>query len=132
MSGCYDTVIDLFTEVKDFTTRLSVYTRQNISQELRELVTNILVSLIHICDLSAKLIKDGRIAKYFKNIVLGEDEKVRAELTKLQRFTESEERMVSALTLSVVNEIREQFSKLNSGIIGKRRHGPYLLLFRVL
>jgi hypothetical protein len=142
VSAAYDAIIDLFTEVKDFTTRLSVHARQNISRELRGIVTEILTSLIYICDLSAKLIKDGRVLKYFKGVLLGEDEKIQGELGKLRRLTESEERMVGALTLSEttrtgkvvdgvsvtvtdislsMNEVREQMSSmmitLNGGFV---------------
>ena len=119
--------------MKDFTTRLSVHARQNISQELRGIVTQVLVSIIVICDLSAKVIADGRVKKYFKGVLLGKDEKIQGELGKLRRLTEAEERMVGALTLSettrtgkvvdgvavtvtdvqmTVNEVREQMSSL--------------------
>jgi hypothetical protein len=119
--------------VKDFTTRLTVHARHSISKELRGIVTGILVSLIAMCGLSAKLIKDGRVMKYFKGILLGRDEKIQGELNKLRRLIESEERMVGALTLSettrtgkvvdgvavtvtdmnlTMNEVREQMSSL--------------------
>lgn len=145
VSSAYDAIIDLFTEVKDFTTRLSVHARQNISQELRGIVTEILVSLIYICDLSAKLIKDGRVMKYFKGVLLGKDQRIQAELSKLRSLTESEERMVGALTLSettrtgkvvdgvavtvtdmslTMNEVREQMSSLMITLNG--RHYSFL------
>ena len=112
VSACYDAIIDLFTEIKDFMTRLSVHARQNVSQELKEISASILMSLIRICDLSAKVIKSGRIRKYVKTVFLGGDEDVRAELTRLRRLTESEEGMVGALTLSAVTDINDKLSAM--------------------
>ena len=112
VSACYDAITNLFNEVQDFTSRLSVHSKQDISQELREIVTKILVSLINLCDISAKLVKDGRIKKYFKGLLLGEDDKVKAEMADLQRLTESEERMTGALTLSVVTTTDKKVDEL--------------------
>ena len=133
MSGQYDSIIELFDMVKDFTLRLSVHTRQNIPQELREIVTNILLSVISICDLSTKAIRDGRLKKYFKAILLGKDPNVKAQLANLSRLTESEERMVGALTLAMatktftvatstnkkIDHVSEQISGLALSVNGK-------------
>lgn len=86
VSGCYDAIIGLFSEIIDFTALLSVHARNNVTQELQEVVAKILVSLIAIFDHSAKAIRDGRVKKYLKAIVLGQDTNVQSELTNLRRL----------------------------------------------
>ncbi|KAL8732985.1 MAG: hypothetical protein Q9166_002383 [cf. Caloplaca sp. 2 TL-2023] len=117
VSGSYDGIIDLLKEVKAFTTRLNVH--QSIMPELREISANIMVSVISICELSARAIRDGRLQAYFKAVILGMDENVQSELANLRRLVESEGKMVGPLTLSVanttsyaVNEIRYQLSTM--------------------
>lgn len=90
--------------MKDFTLRLSVHSKQNITQELREIVTNILLSVVAICDLSAKAIQDGRLKKYFKAVLLGKRPEVEAQVANLRRLIESEGRMVGALNLAVTTK----------------------------
>lgn len=113
VSASYDSIIGLFTEVKEFTTRLSVHAKQNISPELRGIVTQILTTLVTICGMSAKLIAHGRVGQYFKGVLLGKDEKIQAQLDELRRLTESEERMVGALTLNVVTTSDRKIDQLN-------------------
>ena len=134
VSACYDAIIDLFAELEDFTTRLRVHVKQHIPPELRKIVIDIILSLLNICNLSTKVIKEGRVKKFFKAIVLGKDEKVEAEMATLRRLTESEERMVGTLTFSTVSsntntldgidvnvgEIRAQLSSMNLGVKGIR------------
>jgi hypothetical protein len=142
VSANYDSIRDLFEEVKDFTSRLTVHTRQNVPDELRGTVTEILVCLLNVCAQSAKLIRHGRVGQLFKRVFLGKDEQISAELNKLRKLTEKEQRMVATLTLSVTTntaaqmdkavvvindtqetlqqfrtEVLERFSSLNSGIM---------------
>ena len=102
VSECYESIINLFAELESFVPRFLVHARQRISPEVRDIATQILVSFMSLCDLSAKLVHDGRIKKYFKTLVLGKDEKVQEELIKLRRLAEDEARMAGALTLSAV------------------------------
>ena len=108
VSANYDSISDLFDEIKDFTSRLTVHTRQSVSNELKGLATEILVSLIDVCGYSAKLIKHGRVNQYFKRVLLGKDEHIAQELTKLRKLTEREQRMVAALTLSITTHTSSQ------------------------
>jgi hypothetical protein len=131
VSANYDSIRDLFEEVKDFTSRLTVHTRQNVPDELREIVTEILVCLLNVCAQSVKLIGHGRVGQLFKRVFLGKDEQISAELNKLRNLTQKEQRMVATLTLLVTTntaaqketlqqfrtEVLDRFSSLNSGIM---------------
>ena len=133
VSGQYDSIIELFNEIKDFTLRLSVHSKQKVTPELRGIVTDILLTVISICDFSAKAIRDGRVKTYFKTILLGKDPNVQAQIANLKRLTESEERMVGALTLAVttrtfavaastntkIDHVSEQISGLALSVNGK-------------
>lgn len=44
VSAELDAVVDLLETLKDFTIRLAIYKRENLSLELRDKLTNILVS----------------------------------------------------------------------------------------
>jgi hypothetical protein len=142
VSADYDSIRDLFEEVKDFTSRLTVHTRRNVPDELRGIVTEILVCLLNVCARSAKLIRHGRVGQLFKRFFLGKDEQISAELNKLRKLTQKEQRMVATLTLLVTTntaaqmdkavvvindtqetlqqfrtEVLDRFSSLNSGIM---------------
>ena len=96
------------------------------------MAVNILQSLIRVCELSNKKMEKGRIKGYLTGLVLGKDEEIRAEMSRLSRLIESEERMVGALTLSTVsqstkvledvknslNEIKTEHSSLSLHIRG--------------
>ena len=105
VSSNYDSIVELFQEIRAFTTRLTVHTRQNISKELRDIVTEILSTLIKICAMSSKLISHGRVGQFLRGVVLGKDETIAAEMANLRRLTEDEEKLVGALTLAGVNQL---------------------------
>ena len=64
MSAAYDAIMSLFEKMKEFTCRLTVHSQQEISLELRKIVTEIFVELMSICAISTKYIKEGRICEY--------------------------------------------------------------------
>jgi len=108
----YDSICDLFDRLEDFTIRLTVHTRRSISLELRGVITGILCSLIKICGHAARLIKTGRVGEYFKRFLFGKDDEFAHELDSFARLTESEARLVGALTLSVAMETYESVESL--------------------
>ncbi|KAG8529667.1 uncharacterized protein KY384_005148 [Bacidia gigantensis] len=116
VSACYDAITTLFAELKDFTMRLKIHTTHTIPAELREVIVNIILSLLRIFDLSAKAIKRGRVKKYLTGLVLGKDEKVEAELKNLERLTQSEERIVGALTFSTVTQSSRTLDGINNNV----------------
>src|SRR6266516_1756484 len=108
VSANYDSIRDLFDEIKNFTSRLTVHTRQSVSVELKGVITEILVSLIDVCGYSEKLIKHGRADQFLKRILLGKDEHIAEKLTELRKLTEREQSMVTALTLSITTHTSSQ------------------------
>ena len=48
VSDSLDAIAELLTTLKEFTVRLNVYNRENLSQELREKLTEILVRSLHV------------------------------------------------------------------------------------
>lgn len=114
VSACYDSVCDLLKELAQFTTRLTIHAKQEISPELQGIVVEILCALIRICGYAGKLMKHGRVSEYFKMVYLGKDKEVAKEITTLQRLTETEARIVGALTLSATNRTEK---KINSAVV---------------
>ncbi|KAI9769862.1 MAG: hypothetical protein M1839_003581 [Geoglossum umbratile] len=99
-TACYDSIQALMVTLKDFTTRLSIYAREEISKELSEKLTEVLAALIEAFALSRKAIKEGRMLKFAKNVLLGNDDRVTEAVGKLANLTESEDRLVGADTLT--------------------------------
>lgn len=77
--------------------RLSVYDREQISEELSAQLSEVLITLIEIFALSRKEIKSGRILKYAKNVI-GSNDQIQAAVNKLAKLTEMEGRLVGAET----------------------------------
>lgn len=84
---------------QDFTIRLNVYDKEDMSDYLQEKLVNSLVVLLEIFALSTKALKEKRFIRYFKNALVGNDEKVKDAVAKLAKLTESEDRLVNAETL---------------------------------
>ena len=77
--------------------RLSVYDREQISDELSAQLSEVLVTLIEIFALSRKAIKSGRVLRYARNVI-GSDDQIEAAVQKLAKLTEVEGRLVGAET----------------------------------
>lgn len=76
VSASLDAIADLLGVLKDFTVRLTVYNREDLSHELREKLTEILTTVIEILARSTKVIKEGvlnRLKLFGKNLLLGND-----------------------------------------------------------
>lgn len=82
-----------------FTVRLSIYDRESISHDLSDQLSSVLVTLIEIFALSRKMIKQGRFVRYVKNAIVSSDDEIKMAVSKLQRLTEAESRLVGAETL---------------------------------
>ncbi|KAI9813355.1 MAG: hypothetical protein M1826_002523 [Phylliscum demangeonii] len=120
VSAAYDAIILLFETMKESTCRLSVHLQQDISPELRRIVTEILVSLVSICAMSTKYINQGRTVKYLKGL-LGHNSAVQGGLDRLKALTENEEKMVVALILSQTSKTGKVTDNTNAMV--KDMHG---------
>ncbi|TDZ14626.1 Vegetative incompatibility protein HET-E-1 [Colletotrichum orbiculare MAFF 240422] len=97
VSACYDSIIDLFDQMQDFTVRLKFYVSQKMSNELHDKVVKILVTIFEIFVLAAHEVKSGRLKSYFKRL-FGKESRVPDAMKKLATLTEGEERLVIAET----------------------------------
>jgi predicted RNase H-like nuclease len=76
VSASLDAIAALLGVLKDFTVRLTVYNREDLSHELREKLTEILTTVMEILAWSTKVIKEGvlnRLKLFGKNLLLGND-----------------------------------------------------------
>ncbi|KAK6437297.1 hypothetical protein LTR95_006512 [Oleoguttula sp. CCFEE 5521] len=107
VSASLDAIAGLLDVLKDFTVRLSMYERADLSKELREKLTQILTTVLEIFARSTKKIKDGfltRFKTFGKNVLLGNDTEMQGLLGKLEKLTDAEDRLVGAETLVEVKQ----------------------------
>jgi hypothetical protein len=96
--------IDADCCVQDFTVRLEVYSREQISKPLSDKLADIFATLVDIFALSRKEIKGGRFQSFAKNALIGKSSKIDDAVAKLAKLTESEDRLVGAETLTEVKQ----------------------------
>ncbi|OHE98612.1 NACHT and TPR domain-containing protein [Colletotrichum orchidophilum] len=111
VSACYDSIIELFDQMKDFTARLKSYVSQKMSSELHDKVATILATIFEIFVLAAHEIRGGRFKSYLKNL-FGKESKVPEALKKLASLTQAEERLVIAETSASVKRSLSNEEKL--------------------
>lgn len=102
VSASLDAIAELLGMLKDITARLTVYSREDLSQQLREKLTEILTTVIELFARSTKIIKDGvlsRLKSFGKNLLLGNDSSMQNLMSKLEKLTSSEDQLVGAETL---------------------------------
>ena len=107
VSDAFDGIMGIFDEVKIFTSRLNIYKGAIDSEEMRDILTKVLVNVLRICALSRRYIKHGRIRTWMKNTFL-QDYEIQDALANLKDLTTQEHHMIGALTLAEVHEVREE------------------------
>ncbi|KKK20439.1 hypothetical protein ARAM_002899 [Aspergillus rambellii] len=100
VSSSYDAIQDLMGSLKDFTIRLKTYSQEAISEDLSNKLSDVLVTLIEIFALATKTIRRGRLLKFTRNILLGNDDAIQAAMGKLDKLTRVEAGLVGAETLT--------------------------------
>ncbi|RCI11035.1 hypothetical protein L249_5184 [Ophiocordyceps polyrhachis-furcata BCC 54312] len=113
VSSTYDSIIELFQQLSDFTSRLEVYLRFALSPSLRAKVVSILVALFDVIVLTTKEIRRGRFRAYFKRIV-GSASPVQPAIERLKALTQGEERQVLADTFGNVSELGTKAGRIES------------------
>jgi outer membrane murein-binding lipoprotein Lpp len=79
-----------------------VYDRTAVSPELQNKFAEILATLLEIFARSTKIIKGGlggRVLRFAKNALLGNDQTLQSLVSKLEKLSQSEHRLVGAETL---------------------------------
>lgn len=113
VSAIYDAIVELFEQLKDFTGRLEVYVKHEMSVSLREKLVAILATLFEVLVLATKEIRRGRVKAYFKSI-FGSESKVQPALEKLKALTVGEERQVIADTYGGVSQINVKTDRVEA------------------
>ncbi|EQK98368.1 NACHT and TPR domain protein [Ophiocordyceps sinensis CO18] len=116
VSATYDSVIELFDQLKEFTLRLDVYVRHHISASLRAQLVTILASLFEILVLATKEIRRGRFRAYLKRLI-GSGSPVQPALDKLKALTLGEERQVLADTFGNLSELSTKAGQIEHAVI---------------
>ncbi|RDA91374.1 hypothetical protein CP533_0029, partial [Ophiocordyceps camponoti-saundersi (nom. inval.)] len=125
VSSTYDSIIELFEQLSDFTTRLEVYLRYTMSPSLRSKIVSILVALFDVIVLATKEIRRGRFRAYFKRII-GSASPVQPALDRLKALTQGEERQVLADTFGNVSDLGTKAGRIES-IVSQVNQGVQIL-----
>ncbi|RFU77997.1 hypothetical protein TARUN_4232 [Trichoderma arundinaceum] len=104
VSSMYDSILELFDQLKDFTSRLDVYLNHKLSPALRDKLVTILATLFEVLVIATKVARHGRFKAYFRKLV-GVESPVQPALQKLNALTLGEERQVIAETYGGVAEL---------------------------
>ncbi|KAL7945000.1 hypothetical protein V8C42DRAFT_324282 [Trichoderma barbatum] len=113
VSSMYDSILELFDQLKDFTSRLDVYLNHALSPALRNKLVNILAALFEVLVIALKVARSGRLKAYFKKLV-GIESPVQPALQKLNALTLGEERQVIAETYGGVAELNIKTDKVEN------------------
>ncbi|PFH62147.1 hypothetical protein XA68_14816 [Ophiocordyceps unilateralis] len=125
VSATYDSIVELFEQLSDFTSRLDVYVRYPLSSSLRNKVVSILVALFDVIVLATKEIRRGRVRAYLKRII-GSSSPVQPALDRLKALTLGEERQVMADTFGNVSELGTKAGRIES-IVTQVNQGVQIL-----
>ncbi|KAJ5093886.1 hypothetical protein N7456_009747 [Penicillium angulare] len=101
VSSSYDAIEELMKSLKEFTVRLKIYSQERISEDMSERLIDVLVTLMEIFALSTREMRRGRLRKFGRNVLLGNDDAISAAVAKLDKLTQVEGRLVQAETLTV-------------------------------
>ncbi|KAL3480754.1 NACHT and TPR domain protein [Aspergillus californicus] len=104
VSTSYESIQDLMGSLKEFTVRLKTYSQEEISEDLSERLSEVLVALIEIFALSTKEVRRGRLRKFGRNLLLGSNDEIQAAVDKLDRLTRIEAGLVQAETLTIAKK----------------------------
>jgi tetratricopeptide (TPR) repeat protein len=116
VSASYDAIVDLMGTLKDFLVRMTVYSREGLSPEIQEKLAEILATLLEVFARSAKVVKrgfGGRLLAMGKNVLLGNDAKLDDLVSRLDKMTVSESRLVGAETLTESKRMGRKFDDVS-------------------
>ena len=100
VSKAYDSIIELLSQLEDFTGRLEEYVKNADDLKLRRKIVDILTTLLEILARSEKLIEKGRFKLYLSVTFLNGNEKISHAMNRLRSLIESETKLVGSLTYS--------------------------------
>ena len=116
VSTNYDSIRDLMVTLQEFTTRLKIYNREKISEELQLKIAEVLTNLLEVFALARKAIKSGRVLGFVRSVVLARDPDVKGALEKLNTLTKSENLLVGAETHTEVTRQGRAVDEVVTGV----------------
>ena len=121
VSEAYDDVEGLLARIAGTINRFQVYDQGTIEQSLGMLVAETMCKVLEILGRAEKLARRSRTQEYFRNALLGKDEKLKGLLDDLERLSSEEARLVLALDHTsnqriekAVGELHMQISQSNA------------------
>ncbi|KLU82190.1 NACHT and TPR domain-containing protein [Magnaporthiopsis poae ATCC 64411] len=111
VSQVYDSIIELFVQLSDFTNRLKFYMSERLSPELYNKVSEILATVFEALVLAASEVRRGRLKAYFKRL-FGHESPIPEVMQRLAALTEAEEKLVMAETNAGVKRSLSNQDKL--------------------
>lgn len=111
VSQVYDSIIELFIQLSDFTNRLKFYMSERLSPELYNKVSEILATVFEALVLAASEVRRGRLKAYFKRL-FGHESPIPDVMQRLAALTEAEEKLVMAETNAGVKRSLSNQDKL--------------------
>ena len=111
VSKAYDSIIELLSQLEDFTSRLEEYVKSALDLKLRKKIVDILTTLLEIFARSEKMIEKGRFKQYLSVTFLSGNEKVSHALNRLRSLMQAETRLVGSLTYSTTTKTSEAIDR---------------------
>ncbi|KFA45741.1 hypothetical protein S40293_09455 [Stachybotrys chartarum IBT 40293] len=115
VSASYDRILDLFDQLKDFTARLEVYVKNQLSPALRNKVVEILAALFNVLVLAIKEVRQGRFRAFFKRL-FDAGSPIQPAMQKLEALTLGESRQVLTDTYGEVLEINTRTGRVEDAV----------------
>lgn len=115
VSVAFDSIMDLFDEIGDFTKRLDIYKKVVLSVGMKEIIVRVMTIIMNVCAVSQNLIRQGfiksRMKRFAKNL-FSEDKKISTYMSMLRDLTSKEHKMATAQTLMEGQEMRKELQDM--------------------
>ncbi|KAF8487363.1 hypothetical protein DFH94DRAFT_841699 [Russula ochroleuca] len=101
-----DSLVDIFQRIEMFFQRLEIYTEVPPTQEMMNIIIQIMVEVLSILGIATKEIDRGRLKKYMKRLIGKTD--MEDALKRLDNLTQEEARMAVAQNLKATHAVDER------------------------
>lgn len=107
VSEAFSSITDLFHKLGNFALRLDSYKGVPLSEGMKAIIVNVLVTFLRVCAASQKCLSHGslrtRLSQWAKNIIV-EDTSINSLMSELEELTSQEHLMVSAQGLNLTHQ----------------------------
>ena len=113
----FSSLTELFKQVSDILERFVVYRKmKEIDLPLRKIIHELLRSLVSICELSVKVLRENKVVKFLKVFAFSQDGGIEAEFVKLRNLVERESQMKTTHIYQITKEGFTQSVEAVSGV----------------